>query len=232
MNEKIKKVIKVVICFLVLISLLLLMSTYDIKELLVQYERIYLLIKNLFFVMRMVSRYSPLIVLIVIIILISVINKKFDLSVSTIEIAGMEFKVRNSKKIVINNLRNYLNTKRSIFSIDEKKDNYSEVLDSYHQIYVFFREQLGLLDGNLDADLYNELNEIIKEMNKFLTDYHTNFRHWFDSEDTQKKLERADIGCVQETYRHYDEMTNGMKQINKKMCQFAIKFEINYKKWL
>ena len=32
MNEKIKKVIKVVICFLVLISLLLLMSTYDIKE--------------------------------------------------------------------------------------------------------------------------------------------------------------------------------------------------------
>lgn len=98
MNEKIKKVIKVVICFLVLISLLLLMSTYDIKELLVQYERIYLLNKNLFFVMRMVSRYSPLIVLIVIIILISVINKKFDLSVSTIEIAGMEFKVRNSKK--------------------------------------------------------------------------------------------------------------------------------------
>lgn len=98
MNEKIKKVIKVVICFLVLISLLLLMSTYDIKELLVQYERIYLLNKNLFFVMRMVSRYSPLIVLIVIIILISVINKKFDLSVSIIEIAGMEFKVRNSKK--------------------------------------------------------------------------------------------------------------------------------------
>ena len=89
MNEKIKKVIKVVICFLVLISLLLLMSTYDIKELLVQYERIYLLNKNLFFVMRMVYRYSPLIVLIVIIILISVINKKFYLSVSTIEIAGM-----------------------------------------------------------------------------------------------------------------------------------------------
>lgn len=82
MNEKIKKVIKVVICFLVLISLLLLMSTYDIKELLVQYERIYLLNKNLFFVMRMVSRYSPLIVLIVIIILISVINKKFDLLLS------------------------------------------------------------------------------------------------------------------------------------------------------
>lgn len=76
MNEKIKKVIKVVICFLVLISLLLLMSTYDIKELLVQYERIYLLNKNLFFVMRMVYRYSPLIVLIVIIILISVINYK------------------------------------------------------------------------------------------------------------------------------------------------------------
>ena len=56
MNEKIKKVIKVVICFLVLISLLLLMSTYDIKELLVQYERIYLLNKNLFFIMRIVSR--------------------------------------------------------------------------------------------------------------------------------------------------------------------------------
>ena len=84
MNEKIKKVIKVVICFLVLISLLLLMSTYDIKELLVQYERIYLLNKNLFFVMRMVSRYSPLIVLIVIIILISVINKKFDWSVGKV----------------------------------------------------------------------------------------------------------------------------------------------------
>lgn len=48
MNEKIKKVIKVVICFLVLISLLLLMSTYDIKELLVQYERIYLLNKIYF----------------------------------------------------------------------------------------------------------------------------------------------------------------------------------------
>ena len=78
MNEKIKKVIKVVICFLVLISLLLLMSTYDIKELLVQYERIYLLNKNLFFVMRMVSRYSPLIVLIVIIILISVINNSYQ----------------------------------------------------------------------------------------------------------------------------------------------------------
>ena len=101
MNGKIKKLIRVCICFLVVIFILLLMTTYDIKELLVQYERICLLNKNLYFFMSMASRYSSLIVLIVIIILISVISQKIDLSISAIEIAGMEFKVRNSKKIII-----------------------------------------------------------------------------------------------------------------------------------
>ena len=60
-----------------------------------------------------------------------------SISVKGVSFAGFEITLKDTDKAVKNNIKNYLNTKRSLFYIKTEYDNFCEVFDSYHGIYDF-----------------------------------------------------------------------------------------------
>lgn len=82
----------------------------------------------------------------------------------------------------------------------------------------------------MTSETYDEINKLIMVLNKFLTSYQTNYRHWYET-IPKEYLAQKDIGKVQKKYRYNKEITNGFMEINESMRKLANKHSINYQKW-
>ena len=132
---------------------------------------------------------------------------------------------------MISNIRNYLNSKRTLFIIDIEHDNFYDVFDSYHQIYCFLREQIQLYDSKTDSKAYESIETAFKELNTFLTKHQTNYRRWYEAKSQAEEFAELDIHELQKKYRHYDELCADLTQINVNMNDLAKQFNINTEKW-
>jgi hypothetical protein len=85
---------------------------------------------------------------------------KWALRVEKLSIGGFNIIFDNPKNLFRRQVRNYLDTKRTIFSLDCKYDNFNETFDSYYDIYKFFRDQAKVF-GNVKPGLFMNLNSMI-----------------------------------------------------------------------
>lgn len=140
-------------------------------------------------------------------------------------------------------MSSFLNSKRTLFYFNEKRDNIDEVLDSYYSVYNYIRENLELLDRDKDDELYNLAINILGKLNSFLTEHQNDYRRWYKkileeniiitTENEKITVHETNIEKVQVHYYRYTEILKGFKDINEFFLKEEIQsnFKINTKRW-
>ncbi|MFB4342761.1 hypothetical protein RAC90_20005 [Pantoea sp. CS_6] len=183
-------------------------------------------------------------------LIIGAAYKRYSFKIEQLNFGGVNILFDNSDILFKKTIKNYLDTKRSLFKLDAHHDAFDEVLNSYFECYNFIRTEIRILNlkRQRDRELYNVASEALKVLNVFLTEHQNNYRRWHkyvsekDSVLTQDKNSDGDfislsyhltpIGKVQSYYYHFNKILDGFSDVNKFFsADFANKFNIDIKKW-
>lgn len=235
---RLMKYIRKIIIGIVLLLLFALISNYDIKNFeCVQFITLW---HNLKLISAAIYVLFPTTIVLIIVILL--FTNKWSLHVEKFSIGGFSILFDNPAKLYKRQVKNYLDSKRTIFKINTDYDNFKETFDSYFEIYRFFRDEIKIL-GNVqlrrfaDTDsikLYTLTNEILKVLNKFLTENQNDYRRWYIyiEKIDQKKYYLTPIGTLQKEYKNYQKLCNDFKKVNEFFTEkVACEFKINVEKW-
>lgn len=182
----------------------------------------------------------PLVLLLGLLLLL--FTNRWALRVEKLSIGGFNIIFDNPAHLYKKQIRNFLDTKRTIFKIDYEYDNFNETLDSYFEIYKFFRDEIKILGDtgkkrfrNNDAiTLYNLTNQTIRVLNTFLTENQSNYRRWYSyiEKTDEQKYYLTPIGELQKEYPYYDKLCCEFKKVNNFFIHnIANEFEIDIQKW-
>lgn len=130
-----------VICLSIIF--LVIMSLFEIRQIPCIYLKT--LWHNIKFIAEVIAKTLPLLIIVVIVYLLC--KRKWKIRVDKFSIGGLDLRFNYPVRIYKKQVRDFLNTKRSIFKIDTENDNFKEVLDSYYEIYVFFRDNINILEN-------------------------------------------------------------------------------------
>lgn len=182
---------------------------------------------------NIVETYSPLFWATIILIAIIWSMFKISISIKGVSFAGFDVALKDSDKVVKSNIKNYLNTKRSLFYIKPEFDNICEVFDSYHSIYDFLRTQLLEFEDKkrVDSLFYSEIQNMLKELNKLLTVHQSNYRRWFAFFEKNNAETFITLGELQKQYPEFDIMMRDIEELNKSMRKHAKLFGIDMLDW-
>lgn len=225
-----KKNLKRMWSLLSAVILISILFVVDMKKIYTDFTVVQIFVRNMEFFENIFDKYNRVLWTAIVIAILLYLGTKYEVSVTKMSVCGAEIKLKNPDIIVLRNVTNFMNTKRSLFFIDPQKDNYYEVFDSYYATYQFLREQMSCFDHGVSAGIYCELNVLITILNQFLTAHQTNYRHWYENLP-KEDLAQKDIGKLQKKYRYYQELTSGFLEINEKIREFADKHLIDYSKW-
>ncbi len=227
MKTKITKVLFLIVTGCIVLFLLFI----EIKPLLIKCNLLNILNQNLVFIAKQIEKFGSLIIISLLVFVIIYFKSKFTLEISSFSIGNININVKNTDRVVISNIRNYLNSKRTLFLIDIEHDNFYDVFDSYHQIYCFLREQIQLYDSKTDSKAYENIETAFKKLNTFLTKHQTNYRRWYEAKSQAEEFAELDIHELQKKYRHYEDLCKDFAEINENMNDLAKQFNINTEKW-
>lgn len=230
-NKKIKGVIGIILLIVAIIAIIVALGTVNVRDLLVKFPFFVMLHINLSFASKIIGQYSALIICVLILLGFIAVKIGYNISVTSVSIGAFGIQIKNPDKLVKNNIRNYLNTKRSLFEIDLDNDNLVEVLDSYHEIYKWLRGQFELYDSDTKSEVYKDLNAMLALLNCFLTRYQSNYRLWYEHILDEEYADK-DIAELQKDYRHYEEMSVDIKKLNEAMLKYAKEYKIESGKWI
>ena len=73
--------------------------------------------------------------LITYIVFTAYIGKKYSLKIDKLSLGGLNILFDTSRTLYTNSVSNFLDTKRTLFRIEPKYDNFSDVFESYFQTY-------------------------------------------------------------------------------------------------
>lgn len=208
------------------------------------------IISNLYLLKKV---FIPFIFLVVIVFCInSFIENKYSVKVEKLSLGGVNILFDRREILFTNSVQNFFDTKRTLFYIDEKHDNFAEVFQSYYETYNFIRQEMKLLDPSKDKDLYKISNDILISLNQFLTKNQNNYLRWYKyiSETNQEliKLDEFDendikseqrhfynmpINDIQSKYYSYDNLIKEFKTINEFFTtRIAKQFNVDISKWV
>ncbi|MBS7825179.1 hypothetical protein J7547_08150 [Wohlfahrtiimonas chitiniclastica] len=203
----------------------------------------FFLIKKLFF--------TIILLIAIVICFISFIKNKYSIKVEQLSLGGINILFDRREILFINSVQNFFDTKRTLFCIDEKYDNFAEVFQSYYETYNFIRQEMKLLDPSKDKALYKLSNDILVRLNQFLTKNQNNYLRWykyisetnqeligldeFDKDDVkakQRHFYNMPINDIQSKYYSYNNLINEFKGINEFFtAEIAKKFKVDISKW-
>ena len=124
----------------------------------------------------------------------SYLNKKYSLKIEKLSLGGLSILFDSSRVLYIKSVTNFLDSKRTLFKIEPIYDNFSDTFESYFQTYNFFRQEMKILDPQRDKDLYILTNNILQELNQFLTKNQNNYRRWYQKVSTDNTIEYFNQG--------------------------------------
>ena len=214
---------------MIVISVLLLLFC-DLNTLFDSFRCLNILKKNMYWIESIIETFTPMAVLGIIVVFAVWAKIKLSFTVTGCSIGGVEISLKNVEEEAKSNIRNYLNTKRSLFVTELEYDNFADVFASYHAVYEYLREQLLLFDGHkkIGSGIYKEIQHMLKELNFFLTKYQSDYHRWYE-----KKCEDDFVPLVilQKEYPKYTDLVAGFKEINTIMKEAAKIFEIDTFSW-
>lgn len=206
---------------------------FDLKVIL-RSNRISIFRDNMFYIVNLISKFKSIIILVILFGLYIIAKSKWVFKVEKLNYGGITFAFNKPDKILKQNIKNFLNTKRTLFKINPNKDNFYETISSYYEVYKLIRDEMYPYDIEAsNKDIYVAANEMIKTLNDFLTEYQSDYKRWYEyvMENEKHINYNMDIGEVQKEYRHYDEMIQAFEEVNEKFSKYAQTFDINTKKW-
>lgn len=218
--------IKNVLCLIVFVGMIAILVFVDISMLISNLTCLSILKKNLYWIERMLDTFTPLLVLTLFLMFVLWAKTNLSITIKSISVGGVEVSLKDSEDEVKNNVRNFLNTKRSLFKIIPEYDNFYDVFNSYHEIYEFLRTQLGLFisSNKQGSDTYITLRNMLKELNCFLTKYQPDYRRWYEKEIEKEFIP---LSKLQKKYSKYDEIVEAFKGLNEKMSCLAKQFRVD-----
>ena len=182
---------------------------------------------------HLIESYTSLFIFIVVVAFIIWAMFTLSISVKGVSVAGFEITLKDTDKAVKNNIRNYLNTKRSLFYIKAEYDNFCEVFDSYHGIYDFLRNQLLEFEDKKKTSsmYYFEIQTMLKELNRFLTVHQSDYRRWFAFYEKKEEDSFVSLGEFQKKYPQFNILMHDFVELNKTMRKHAESFDIDVLNW-
>lgn len=234
-EEFIDKSKKKIFCLIIIIALIIISFSIDINKVFSRYFWYINFKNNLKLIIKFVTMFYPVLIILMIYFVYKILNKKWVFRVEKLSLGGFNIIFDNPEKLFKQHVRNFLNTKRTLFKIDEDKDNFYETLNSYYSIYNFIREEMKLFDPKIaeKSKSYKAANNMIQELNDFLTKHQNNFRRWYEyiiDKNVEQNFDK-DIGIIQKEYRNYDKMIEDFKRLNTSFCNVSSEFEIDVAKW-
>ncbi len=213
------------------------LSLVDIQKIKVGY--IGTLWSNLTFISTILFSLIPL--LLIILLLVLALLKKWAFRVEKLSIGGFNILFDNPNQLFKRQVSSYLDTKRTLFIIDFEHDNIKETLDSYFDVYKFLRDEIKILGdtkkkrkNSKNSKLYNLANEMIKELNLFLTTHQSNYRRWYTylEKHDERNFYLKPIGELQNDYHNYKQLKTDFKKLNKFFIEEVAKeFDVEIEKW-
>ncbi|PGM06380.1 hypothetical protein [Bacillus thuringiensis] len=237
-----KRTLSYIISYLILFLLLLGLAIFDLKNIKVKY--IQTLWGNIDFISSTAFSLLPFLVFLLIIGLI--ITRKWVFRVEKLSIGGFNLIFDNPDQLFKRQIRTFLDTKRTLFQIDFEHDNFDETINSYYETYKFLRDEIKILGDAKkkktkkskklkDTELLYDLsNDIIKELNHFLTKNQNNYKRWYKYMEKVKEEQfyLSPIGDLQKEYKNYEQLCRDFTKINEFFIdKVAVEFEINIVKW-
>ncbi|WJL61775.1 hypothetical protein [Escherichia coli] len=184
------------------------------------------------------------------ILLVGAFHQRYSLRLEQLSFGGINILLNKSDLLFKKSVKNYLDTKRTLFKFDPNYDSIEEVLNSYYECYKFIRDEMNLLDvkKKRDKKLYLLSNEILKTLNSFLTKHQNNYRRWHKYVSDHDKVTTKDrdpngefislpyhltpISIIQKHYYHFSQVLEGFKEVNDFFNDKVVKeFDINVDKW-
>lgn len=235
MNEQNRSKLKYIFWGLAIAFVLMPLIFVDIKVELSKLQ-IYVNFKNnVKFIVRVINTFLPIVFLLVMFIVYRVLNQRLVFRVEKLNLGGLNIIFDNPDKIFIQQVKNFLNTKRTLFNLDSSKDNFYETIDSYYSVYNFLREEIKVFDSKSSKECrsYSAANKMLKELNIFLTTHQNNYKRWYEyiidkNKDTNYN---KDIDEIQKEYRNYTQIIDDFKKLNKEFSSVASVFDIDVNKW-
>jgi len=89
---------------------------------------------------------------------------KWAFRVERLSIGGFNILFDNPSHLFRRQIRTFLDTKRTVFRTDLERDNFKETLDSFYEVYKFFRDEIKVL-GNVRKKKRETSNETLKLYN-------------------------------------------------------------------
>lgn len=221
-------------CIILICIILYFLVSFDFEIILNRFQFYINLKNNLLFIVDSINKVIPLLgILILLIITFIIFQNKWVLKIEKLNIGGASIEFNKPEVIFSQNIRNFLNTKRTLFKFDAERDNIYDTLGSFYQSYNFIREQLKIYDpkSSNNSEYYKVANNMIYELNEFLTEYQDNFRRWYECIIKKDDIFDEDISELQKVYRHYDLIVTDINELNIQFLDYAKTFGIDTEKW-
>lgn len=230
--------------FIVSVAIILVfvgLSMFNIHT--ISYRYLHTLYHNLTFISAVIFGLIPFFILLAVIFVLS--TGKWAFRVEKLSIGGFNVLFDNPNHLFKRQVRNFLDTKRTLFSMDFEHDNFKDTLDSYYETYKFLRDEMKIL-GDVEkknslikkksesVHLYNLSNRIIRTLNNFLTTHQSDFKRWYTyvEKSDEKKFYLEPIGHLQREYRNYAKLCDDFKKVNDFFKSVAAhEFNVDIEKW-
>ncbi len=156
-----------IIVFALLIIFLVVIYKCDLTTLIGLLCNVEPLHSNLKLIYSLISAHIVLVVLGFVGLFLKINRAKIYLN--KISLLGLTIEVKETDKEVKNKVKQFLDSKRTLFFFDKEKDNIDDVLQSYYEIYKFLRECMSnfeKFDNTDDNQCYVKLKEMIICLNR------------------------------------------------------------------
>lgn len=225
LNNKI--IIPILIIIFVLLCVVNLRSLVD--------SNLLVLKLNILYLISVLTKAVPLVVAFLLIYIWRKFATKWVIKIEKLDIGGASIIFEKPEELFKQQIKNFMNTKRTLFYFDPQRDNIADTISSYYETYKVIREKINIYDTatSQQSKYYNAANNMIQTLNEFLTSYQSNYRRWFDNR--MEKPNEADyskcISEIQKEYWNYDNMIAGFINLNNEFLDYAKEFDINTNKW-
>jgi hypothetical protein len=230
MKKTIMKIVVVILFGLLFLSFLFI----DYRICLQSYETIIMLGRNIAFVTDVVSRLIPLALVLILFFIIYKLSNAV-IKIERFSIGGFNIIFEKPEELFMQQMKNFLNTKRSLFMFRPETDNIYDCIASYYNTYIFIREHMTLYDTKYSQSslAYKIANEIVFELNEFLTSFQSDYRRWYEYrvQNLQSKDANKRISEIQKEYWNYNDLISGFEKFNVNFCKYAATFDVETERW-
>ncbi|NFI04799.1 hypothetical protein FC959_10360 [Clostridium botulinum] len=190
--------------------------------------------ENIFYLINLIDKFKGIIIIFVLIFIYFILKSKFVIRLEKMSCGGLTLICNKPDKILKQSIKNFLNTKRTLFFINPQKDNFYDTINSYYSTYNFIKNEMSTYDiDSVKNELYDTANEMIQALNEFLTNNQSDYKRWYEYliNNDEKRIHVMNIEDIQKEYRKYEEILADFRLVNKKFVKLGKQFDINMDKW-